>query len=353
MGRAGKRRTITTGIYEDATGRAAVARRGEWRKEKRFPPLTPVEVMRAWIARQLDRWGGRRNAKAVRGSLEADVVVYLGLMRHLSGWVSLKAELAAWVRLYGDFPRYAMTDQDVLEARNVWLAEGLAPKTINNRVAALTRLWHRLDGRRAPSPAQDVRPLNVPKTPPEVIKAADVLRVYATLLKWEQSGRVADAKTRARFMVAASTGKRPSEIMRAEPGDVDMDRRVWNVRDGKGGWSPGVYLNGDMLSAWEVFIEADAWGPFREGSWVKTLRSAGWPDGVRPYQLRHSVGIAMSDKGIDLADISQHMGHRRIETTRKHYVPVLGSRLQKASETIDGRFRWPKAKRGTRRGTRK
>jgi integrase len=48
----------------------------------------------------------------------------------------------------------------------------------------------------------------------------------------------------------------------------------------------------------------------------------------------------MSESGVDLADIQQHMGHKRIDTTRRHYVPVLGSRLQRASELIDGRFGW-------------
>ena len=50
----------------------------------------------------------------------------------------------------------------------------------------------------------------------------------------------------------------------------------------------------------------------------------------------------MSEAGVDLADIQQHMGHRRIDTTRRHYVPVLGSTLQDASERIDQRFGWGK-----------
>lgn len=33
-------------------------------------------------------------------------------------------------------------------------------------------------------------------------------------------------------------------------------------------------------------------------------------------------------------------GHKHISTTRKHYVPVLNSRMQEASELINGRFSW-------------
>lgn len=83
-----------------------------------------------------------------------------------------------------------------------------------------------------------------------------------------------------------------------------------------------------------------AWGFFREGAWVTTLRSAGWPEGMRPYMLRHTGGMTMTEAGADLADIQQHLGHKRIETMRRHYVPVLGSRLQRVSELLEGRFGW-------------
>ena len=109
---------------------------------------------------------------------------------------------------------------------------------------------------------------------------------------------------------------------------------------GRGGWGPGIYLNDDMMAAWELFVEADAWGIFRTGSLVRTTRRAGWPEGVRPYNLRHTVGISISEAGGDLADVQAHLGHKHISTTRKHYVPVLNSRMQKASELISGRIPW-------------
>jgi hypothetical protein len=52
--------------------------------------------------------------------------------------------------------------------------------------------------------------------------------------------------------------------------------------------------------------------------------------------------MAMSEGGIDLADISASMGHSRVQTTRSHYVSVLGSRVQTAFESIDARIDWNK-----------
>lgn len=141
-------------------------------------------------------------------------------------------------------------------------------------------------------------------------------------------------------MVYATCGQRPAEIRRAQPADVD-ERRVWIPRNAKGGWSPGIYLNDEMLVAWQCFVAADAWGDFGTSSFVRTLHTAGWPEGVRPYNLRHTIGISMSEAGADIGDVSAHLGHTQIQTTRSHYVPVLGSRLQRASEAINQRITWP------------
>jgi integrase len=167
-----------------------------------------------------------------------------------------------------------------------------------------------------------------------------MLNVDRTLQEHERCGWLRDPKTRARFRVLASTGVRPSELKRAQPTDVSLERRVWTVRDGKGGFRPGLYLTDDMLGAWQLFIQVVAWGQFNTGSFAIRLRKAGWPANIRPYQMRHSVGITLSERGVDLSDVQQVLGHTRIETTRKHYVPVLNSRMQRAGETLAGRLPW-------------
>ena len=50
---------------------------------------------------------------------------------------------------------------------------------------------------------------------------------------------------------------------------------------------------------------------------ARVLHRAGWPENIRIYNARHSVGIGFSEGGEDLADIQAWMGHRRIQTTRK------------------------------------
>lgn len=338
--RAGKRVRVALQIYRDASGFEARAKVGEWVHYHRFPLNTPLAEMKTWQEDERSRMRHSGIKITTRGTLAADVDTYLARVTHLVGWVSLRANLRHWVRLFPERRRHAFTVDDLEHARRTWRAAGVAPKTINMRVDDLRRLWRNLDGPQARGPMDALTPLHVPKTPIRRLRPEEVLRVYQALLDKRAKGQLRDGKTLARFMVYATCGRRPSEIMRAKPDDLDLAHGIWYVRDGKGGFSPGVYLNADMLKAWGMFIATQAWGTFREGSFVETLRSSGWPAGVRPYNMRHNVGIEMSEAGVDLADVQAQLGHRRIETTRRHYVPVLNSRLQRASEAIDGRFGW-------------
>jgi len=337
------RRTVARGIYRDPYGFEVRVMVGGVVYSARRPLHTTVAELRK-VRNGLRATGHTASPRPARGTLAADVARYLDLVSHLRSWMEHRSELRAWLARFPTARRDQIRPAHVLQARIAWLEAGVKPKTINNRVDALNRrLYKRLDGRRSLTPCEDVAPLPVERTPIQRVSAATILAVDAHLQRGEQAGTLRSAKARARFRVLVSTGRRPSEIMRAQPQDVNLAARVWVVRDGKGGYTPGIYLNDDMLAAWTLFISAGAWGPFTEGSFVRTLRHAGWPTGVRPYQARHSLGIALSELGHDLDDVGAALGHKRRETTRKHYVPVLESRMQRLSESVDGRFQgWPK-----------
>jgi integrase len=348
MPRRGARTRIARDVYEDRTGRSIIYQQHGRQREIRFPPQATIAEMREEVARRLAKDAGSGQAKTFRGSLAAAVDRWEPLEQTLSSWQERRAELRAWCRAVvdgkplGDRRLRAITEMIARTVLSQWTQAGVAPKTIRNRRWSLQHLYHLTLGPKAPTPVDDISPPPKTKTIPRMVDPEHVLTVYANLLKAETTGLLRDAKTRARFMVRASTGKRPSEIMRAQPEDVDIARREWRVRDGKGGWSEGLYLNDDMVLAWLVFIGAKAWGPFNTGSMARVLRAAGWKAGVRPYELRHSVGIALSDAGVDLSDIAPFLGHIDLRTTRSTYVPIRAARMQRASEALEGRFKgWP------------
>lgn len=329
-----------------------VSARGErvtLQREKKFAAGTAKRIINAWKTHErsklLKRVPSVAQASAKSGTLAADAARYFPLVKHLKNWMTRRGEIRAWLKFYGEKSRHMLQREDVLRARSEWITASIKPKTVNNRVTALRNLYHVLDGDDAATPCDGVKPLAVAKVPPQVISADTVNRVLEELqhraLHGGERGCPAPhaRQDRARLMVLASTGKRPCEIERATPGDVDIERRVWAVRDAKGGWSEGLYLNDEMLLAWREFIAVEAWGAI-PGHFPRRLREAGWPDGVKPYNLRHSTWITASERGADLADIQAGAGHRNIATTRQHYVPVLRSRMQKLSELLEGRFGW-------------
>jgi integrase len=364
MPRQGSRRKIAKGVYEDETGRAIRYSVGGGRmKEIRFPPQTAISDMRKEVAKRLATAKGSGQSASRRGTLAEAVDQWEPLEQGIASWKERRSELRAWVnavvhgRRLGDYQVTAITPKVARTVMSQWAQQTkpkVAPKTIRQRRWSLQHLYRVLYGPKTITPVDDIPPPPIPRRVPTWIEPAQVMKVYEGLLEQERRGILRDAKTRARFMVRASTGRRPAEIMRAQPSDVQIDRREWRVRDAKGGWSPGLYLNDDQLAAWRLFVEADAWGPFDTGSMARVLRAAGWPAGVRPYELRHNVAMAMMDAGLPLDDASMQLGHKDLHTTRKTYAPIRASRMQRASEAIEGRFGgWQiTEKRGTGRGTK-
>jgi site-specific recombinase XerD len=337
--------------------RTASGERRMLQRERRFVHGTPARIRNAWKTATRAKLEKRIPAAAdrtkVAGTLKADADRYYPLIRHLADWVSRRSEIRAWFPRLGDRYRHTITREDVLHIRGQWVTDGLAARTINNRVSALRDLYRKLDGDDAYNPCDRVTPLTPPRTPIQRIDVAVINGVLDNLLKistepirtgrFRGRPRMHALQDRARLMVLASTGKRPCEVERAQPSDVNMTARVWGVRDAKHGWSEGLYLNDEMLLAWQTFAAADAWGAFPD-HFPRRLREAGWPAGVRVYNVRHSTWIEASERGADLSDIQAGAGHRNLATTREHYVPVLRSRMQKLSEMIDHRFGWAEEK---------
>lgn len=356
MPRKGDRRKIARNCWEDGTGRSIVYRDGAGRqREIRFPPETSITAMREEVAARLAADAASGRAVTTAGTLAFALDALAEIEHDLPGWVERRAELRAWVKAeidgkaLGTIQVRALSEPICRRVMAQWLKAGVAPKTVRQRRWSLQHLYKALYGKKTITPVDDIAPPPKTKTIPRAIDPALVLDVTDKLWQLELADILPNAKTRARFMVRAATGKRPSEIMRAVPGDVDLVRREWRVRDGKGGWGEGLYLNDDMLAAWQLFITAQAWGRFSTSAMAKLLHSVGWPRDIRVYDLRHSTGIALSDAGIDLADISAFLGHSDLRTTRRTYVPIRQARMQKASEAVDGRFGWLA---GTETGTR-
>lgn len=336
----GKRFRIAKGIYRDAYGLAVVVSVGHRSREKRFPFQTSLadlkkeqHKIRTDLLEDDDR--------PAKGTLASAAPKYLKLVKYLalSTWRGRKCEIDAWVDQCGPLPLSKITKETVLKARNAWLEEKIAPKTINNRLGALRHLYHTLGRSDSPTPCDDIPKLATVQQPPEPVAAALVAKIAKQLVTRVTAGDEEPA-TLARFLVLTSTGVRPSELGRAEAADLNLERGYWRVRTGKGGFRTPMPLNADMVAAWTYFASVDAWGAFDVSDYDKRLYLAGWPTTIPPYQARHTFGWDLSEAGVDLADIQLLLGHRDIKTTRTHYVGPIVKRLANATQAVNQRLGW-------------
>jgi integrase len=334
------RTKIAEGIWKDKYGYSVLWRDRGRQREKRFPLDTPLPNLKAFRQRQekmampaaaVDQSGVRT------GSFVRDVVRYLRSRKGRPSYKADRSHLRPWAKRFGRFSRHAITRDKIAEALADW--HDKSPRELRHRVNVLRQVFNLLDGPDVRNPCEGVKQPTIAKTRPKGVPDEIIQTVALNLVEQERKGRLRDAKTRARFAVLASCGKRPCQVMRARRNlDVNFTTRIWDVEPAKNSHGGPLYLNDEMLAAWKLFDEADAWGDYDPVSFAKTLRRNGWPAGVRPYNMRHQTLQTMSNEGVDFGAIQQAAGHASPDTTRRAYVPHEIATSRRASEAIEGRF---------------
>jgi integrase len=331
-----KRTRIGEGIFSHQYGYAVTWMDRGRQREKHFPRDTPTATLRAYRKRQQKVATEALATAEDRGSFVRDLVRYLRSRRGRPSYKADRSHLRPWAKVFGRFSRHAITREKIARVLADW--GHLSARELRHRVNVLRQVFHLLDGPGAPTPCDGIPLPTIPKTRPKGVPDALIETVGLALAEQERKGRLRDGKTRARFLVLATCGKRPCQVMRARPIDVDLRARLWDVEPAKNSHGGPLYLNDEMLAAWQAFDQANAWGPYDPVSFAKTLRRNGWPAGVRPYRMRHQTLQTMSSKGVDFGAVQQAAGHASPETTRRSYVPHEIAQSKAASAAIEGRF---------------
>lgn len=331
---ARQRRTVAPGIYEDAYGFEVQWRDAGRSRSKRFPNDSPLERLKAWRKTKIAHATERR---APIGSFARDAVRFLAGRKSLVSFKSDRAHLRPWIHRFVKLSRFAVTREQVQQAIGEWAAAGYSPRTIRHRKRILGQLFTALDPDSS-NPCAHAKLPRIVKRKPRPVDASVIRDVALSLRKQELVGRLRDAKTRARFLILTLTGVRPAQLMRAQPSDLDWDRGLWYIDPAKGDEGTIVAFNDQIRAAWQVFAQAGAWGVYDGRSFAKTLRRNGWPRGVRPYQLRHTVGQTLKEQGAELGAIQDHLGHSSPSTTSQFYVGPSITQLRATSAQLDGRL---------------
>lgn len=310
---------LDRGIYKTDSGFRVYVRIGTKLESKRFPPTYTLDKLRQWRA---DHVRERRPKRSARGTLAADVEVYLNAVAAMPTYTDRVREISAWLPAFGQQPRWMLKPEAIRIQLAQWRAEGYAPNTCNHRRTALSHLYSVLDGKAAYNPLRDVPAFPLPPPVKRGVPMATVVKVLK---------QIHGPKTRARLEVLAWTGLRPSELMRLTPALVNLKRGTALVPTAKGG-PPREIAFGLAKVWWKKLIKVDGLGAFSVQSMRKPMRAACKKVGVPPlriYDLRHSFLSALRQSGADLSDVQAQAGHSDIALTRR-YAPTITVKLTRA-----------------------
>ena len=174
-----------------------------------------------------------------------------------------------------------------------------------------------------------------------------------TVLSVEEVTRFFQAVSHPRDRVALLTiyaaGLRLSEVLGLKPTDIDSDRMLIHVRQGKGKKDRMAMLSPKLLEELRLYVRwvrphdwlfpgMDPTQPLCSRALQRTCRRTGERAGitkrVTPHVLRHCFATHLLDAGTDLRVIQTLLGHRSLRTTAI-YTHVSTQRLQATVSPLD------------------
>ena len=183
-------------------------------------------------------------------------------------------------------------------------------------------------------------------------------RRLPTVLSREEVARLIDGAgtlfRRTLLMTLYATGMRRSELAGLKVSDIDSQRMILRVVEGKGGKDRDLPLSPALL---ETLREYWRWGmpktylfPSRDPRrgpeqpisdktvWIacnEAAHCAGIRQRVTPHTLRHSWATHLLEAGTDLRTIQVLLGHGDLETTAQ-YLHLSQRHLQTVTNPLDG-----------------
>ena len=253
---------------------------------------------------------------------------------------SYSGQVARFARHFGRSPEQLGPEQ--IRVYQVFLATGkkLAPGSIAIAVAALRFLYRVTLKKRWDIPEILPAPKQPQKLPVVPSPAAAVHLL----------GCVGSVQHRAILTACYAAGLRISEAVSLRPADIDSERMVIRVEQGKGAKDRYVMLSPRLLA-----ILRDYWRRTRPaGDWLfpgrspsrpisrdavgqacdRARRLSGIPKHLTPHSLRHAFACHLLEAGTDVRTIQLLLGHRGLATTAR-YLRIATSTVCAAPSPLD------------------
>ncbi len=236
----------------------------------------------------------------------------------------------AYIHAIEDFAKYFHRSPDRLGPEHIREYQvhlfrdcKLSPATIEGRTAALRFLF--------------VKTLRRPYLPDHIPFPKRQRRMPMVLSQEEVARLIASARNlmhRTMLMMLYATGLRRAELCHLKVCDIDSERMVIHVRQGKGGRDRDVLLTPKLLETlreyWRWMKPKTYLFPGTVNNWradvpitekivwtavAEAAKHAGVSKHVSPHTLRHSFATHMLEAGADLRTIQVLLGHAKLADT--------------------------------------
>ena len=245
----------------------------------------------------------------------------------------------------------AKLDLDAVREYEIHLLEErkLSPESINQFVSAAKFLY--LTTLEMPWGPENFPRVRRPYKLPVVLGQEEVALFFE---------HVPSLKYRAALMLCYGAGLRVGEAVAVKVSDIDSERMLLRIQQGKGGKDRYAMLSPRLLTVLRAYWRAaklngdhlfPAWraGKHLNASALqRACRDAALSSGIRKkvtaHTLRHSFATHLLEQGTDLRVIQVLLGHSSIDTTTR-YTQVSPLVVAKVQSPLD-RMGSPSAKRG-------
>ena len=249
-------------------------------------------------------------------------------------------QVSLFARHFGQSPHRLGPEQ--IRDYQVFLATGkkLAPGSIGVAVSALRFLYGVTLGKTWDIPEVLPAPKQPSKLP--VVPSPEEVALFLD--------SVTSVKHRAILTACYAAGLRISEAVSLRPADIDSQRMLLRVEQGKGAKDRYVMLSPKLLE-----VLRDYWRRTRpEGEWLfpglipgshvnrhtvekacqQARETARLAKPLTPHSLRHGFAAHMLENGADVRTIQLLLGHRSLATTAR-YMRVTRSAICAATSPLD------------------
>ena len=214
---------------------------------------------------------------------------------------------------------------------------GLSASTLNQAISAVRFFFNGVLHR---DWSLDIHYQRAPQRVPVTLSAEEVTRLLAAVPRLRE---------RAAMEVAYAAGLRLSEVLHLKLSDIDSERMILRVDQGKGKKDRNVMLSPALLETLRAY-----WRESKPRVWLfpgqggkrplhATLLQRAFKQArhearitkpVSFHSLRHSFATHLLESGVNVRTIQALLGHRSLGTTQR-YMHVAGDYLRETRSPLD------------------